>query len=132
MTRLLLLTIFLLSANFSFAQTQAEMNHDAYVDYQKADKELNSVYQKILNEYKTDTVFIKNLKRSQKIWIQFRDAEMIARYPDRETGYYGSIQPVCWNMHLTELTEDRTKKLKLWLTGIKEGDPCSGSVKIIN
>jgi uncharacterized protein YecT (DUF1311 family) len=41
-------------------------------------------------------------------------------YPDREDGYYGSIQPVCWNMYLTELTQERTKKLRIWLTGIKD------------
>jgi uncharacterized protein YecT (DUF1311 family) len=110
-------------------QSQGEMNQDAAKSYQKADKKLNDVYQRILKEYKEDTAFIKNLKAAQKIWIQFRDAEMKAKYPDREDAYYGSVQPMCWYLYKTELTERRTEKLKVWLTGIEEGDVCSGSVK---
>jgi uncharacterized protein YecT (DUF1311 family) len=118
-----------ISANFSFAQTQLEMNTEAGNSYLKADKELNSTYTKILKAYKSDTVFIKNLKTAQNIWIKFRVAEMKMKYPDREPGYYGSIQPVCWYNYLEELTKKRTKELKIWLTGIEEGDSCSGSVK---
>lgn len=118
-----------ISANFSFAQTQLEMNTEAGNSYLKADKELNSTYTKILKAYKSDTVFIKNLKTAQNIWIKFRDAEMKMKYPDREPGYYGSIQPVCWYNYLEELTKKRTKELKIWLRGIEEGDSCSGSVK---
>lgn len=89
-------------------------------------------YQKILKEYSTDLVFIKNLKIAQNIWIKFRDAEMNTKYPQREPGYYGSIQPTCWNMYMTELTQKRTKELRTWLIGIPEGDVCSGSVKMKN
>ena len=113
----------------TFGQTQLQMNQGANSSYLKADKELNVVYGKILNEYKADTAFIKNFKASQRIWIQFRDAEMKAMYPDRESGYYGSIQPTCWSSYLTELTKERTKKITIWLVGIEEGDACAGSVK---
>ncbi len=93
--------LFLLFFNFnSFAQTQSEINEEAYNNYKKADKELNTVYQKILIEYKSDIEFIKNLKTAQKIWITFRDAEMLAKFPKREPGYYGSIQPTCWSNYL--------------------------------
>ena len=116
-------------SNISFGQTQSEMNQDANNKFIKADKELNAVYNKILKEYSSDKEFIKNLKMAQKFWIQFRDAEIKMKYPDREVGYYGSIQPMCWSFYKTELTEERTKKLKIWLIGIEEGDNCSGSVK---
>ena len=129
MTRLIFSIIFCWTITFCFGQSQGEMNEDAAKDYQKADKELNNVFQEILKEYKEDTAFIKNLKVAQKIWVQFRDAEMKAKYPDREDGYYGSVQPMCWYLYKTELTEERSKKLKVWLTGIEEGDVCSGSVK---
>ena len=76
--------------------------------------------------------YIKNLKVAQRIWIQFRDAEMKAKYPEREAGYYGSIHPMCWSIYLKELTEDRINKLQVWLTGTSEGDSCNGSVKINN
>ncbi|SFE67470.1 lysozyme inhibitor LprI family protein [Flavobacterium xueshanense] len=132
MKKLLILASFLLISNFAIGQTQLEMNATANTDYQKADKELNSTYKKILKEYSIDLVFIKNLKIAQNIWIKFRDAEVNMKYPQREPGYYGSIQPTCWRMYMTELTKKRIKELKIWLTGIPEGDACSGSVKMKN
>jgi uncharacterized protein YecT (DUF1311 family) len=125
-----LITFFGLTiSNQTFGQTQLEMNQEEQSKYLKADKELNLVYNKILKDYKSDTEFIKNFKNAQRIWIQFRDAEMKSKYPDREEGYYGSIHSMCWSIYFTELTEERTKKLKMWLTGIEEGDLCSGSIR---
>jgi uncharacterized protein YecT (DUF1311 family) len=114
----------------SFSQTQSELNQKALESYKKADKELNTIYQKILSEYKSDTLFIKNLKASQRIWITFRDAELNMKYPERDPNYYGSIQPTCVAMYLEQLTKERIKTLKVWLVGIPEGDCCSGTVKI--
>ncbi|MFT7271689.1 MAG: hypothetical protein ACI9V1_001211 [Spirosomataceae bacterium] len=119
-----------LLTNLCFAQSQSEMNMEARADYQKVDKGLNSTYKKILQEYKPDTAFIKNLKAAQNIWIKFRDAELKMKYPDRAPGYYGSIQPVCFYNYLEELTKKRDQDLRIWLTGIEEGDACSGSVKM--
>lgn len=113
-------------------QTQIELNENATKDYEKADKELNSVYQNILKEYSQDTAFIRNFKKAQRLWIQFRDVQMLAKYPDRKKGYYGSVQPMCWILYKTELTTDRTKKLNMWLEKTEEGDVCSGSVNIKN
>ena len=96
------------------------MNIQAGANYQKADKELNATYSTIFKEYKLDIAFIKNLKAAQNIWIKFRDAEMKMKYPDREPGYYGSIQPVCWYNYLEGLTKKRTNELKTWLTGIEK------------
>src|SRR5271154_5448351 len=129
MVRLIVLMLFCLFNLFGFGQTQNELNEIAYKDYQKVEKRLNSVYQKILQEYKSDTAFIKNLKIAQKIWIQFRHAEMRVKFPD--TYLYGSSFPMCWSSYLAELTDERTKKLRGWLKGTEEGDVCAGSVKRI-
>jgi uncharacterized protein YecT (DUF1311 family) len=129
MKKIFILTFFLTSMTYCFGQTQSDLNEAEHKRYLKADKDLNSIYQKVLLEYKQDTTFIKNLKTSQKIWIQFRNAEMKVKYPDRERGYYGSVHPMCWSIYLTELTNERIKTLKIWLDGIDEGDVCSGSVK---
>jgi uncharacterized protein YecT (DUF1311 family) len=127
---LLLLVGSLLSLN-SFGQSQAAMNQEADVAYRKADQELNRVYQQILKEYRTKTVFLQSLKAAQQRWIQFRDAEMKARYPAANAQFeYGSFFPVCYSNGLEELTKARTKQLRLWLTGIPEGDMCNGSVKV--
>jgi uncharacterized protein YecT (DUF1311 family) len=121
-----LLIGFLLLSKVAFSQTQLEMNQQAHADYLKADKALNTVYRKILSLYKADTVFIANLKESQRIWITFRDAEIKMKYPHREPGYYGSVQPLCWSGYLEQLTHERTE----WLKGAEEGDVCAGSVMI--
>jgi uncharacterized protein YecT (DUF1311 family) len=119
---LLASTIFLASLNISFGQ----VNKNSYA---KAEKEINSVYKKIIQEYATDKEFIKNLRASQRLWIKFRDAEVKARYPDREPGYYGSVHFTCIANLKTELTNERIKTLRVWLAGIEEGDVCAGSVK---
>jgi uncharacterized protein YecT (DUF1311 family) len=127
-TNLIALLVF--SATFGFAQTQLEMNQAAGVEFQKADKELNTVYQKIIKEYSADTLFIKNLRASQRIWIQFRDAEILVKFPETDPGYYGSIFPVCYSNYKTELTQARITTLKQWIDGVKEGDVCAGSIKV--
>jgi uncharacterized protein YecT (DUF1311 family) len=128
-TKSFLLTLLLFVVVFSFAQTQNQMNQKAYDNYRKADKDLNTAYSKILKEYKSDTEFIRNLRKSQKIWITYRDAEMSVKYPNRGSGTYGSSYQMCWYNYITEFTRKRTKELNVWLTGIKEGDVCAGSVK---
>lgn len=128
MNKIILLLLLTFSIN-CFSQTQAEMNQQAYASYNKADKKLNTIYQKILVKYKTDKLFVANLKKSQRIWISFRDAEIDMKYPNYPNQNYGSIHPTCRAVYLTELTESRIKTLNVWLNGIKEGDACSGSVK---
>ena len=115
---------------FSFSQTQGQLNDDAQNEFEKADKELNKIYNTILKSYRSDTVFIKNLKRSQKLWVQLRDVEMIVKFPDREHKYYGSVLPMCWSLYKEELTRRRINELSVWLNGVEEGDVCTGSVKI--
>lgn len=125
-----LLTILIcLTAMVAFSQTQMEMNKQAIKSLEKTNKELDEIYQQILIEYKTDTVFIKNLKASQKIWVTFREAELNVKYPDMEHRFYGSILPVCTAHYMEKLTRDRINTLKIWLDGYIEGDACNGSVK---
>jgi uncharacterized protein YecT (DUF1311 family) len=113
-----------------FSQTQADMNRDANESYKKTDKELNEIYKTILSEYKSDTVFIKNLKASQRIWVAFRDAELKVKYPETDTRYYGSVYPMCVSSYLEKLTHERIKTLREWTEGVEEGDVCNGSVRI--
>lgn len=129
-TILLLLACSLFSIR-SFGQSQAAMNQEADAAYRKADLELNRTYQQIFKEYRAQPAFLQSLKTAQKLWLQFRDAEMKARYPATNSLVeYGSFFPVCYSNGLEELTKARTKQLRLWLTGIPEGDMCNGSVKV--
>jgi uncharacterized protein YecT (DUF1311 family) len=127
----ILISFFFLTSMFCSSQTQSEMNITANQKYIKADKELNQVYSQILKDYKYDPVFISKLKTAQNLWIKFRDAEMNAIFPEMDKqSNYGSVFPMCWNIHLTRLTNERIKTLKIWQIGIEEGDVCSGSIKI--
>lgn len=127
--RIILIFLLCLISFAGQSQTQAEMNQEARLSYRKTDKELNDLYQRILVEYQADTIFIRNLKVSQRIWITFRDAELKVKYPEREPGYYGSIHPVCIANYLEQLTRERIKTLEIWVGGPEEGDACSGSVR---
>ena len=125
-----LIILLFLALNFNcFSQTQAEMNKEAYDLFNSANDELNEVYQKILAEYETDTLFIENLKASQRIWIKFRDAELKMKFPDYSDKIYGSIHQTFRAFYLLELTKTRTETLKEWIVGIDGLDACNGSVK---
>lgn len=111
----------------NFAQSQTAMNK-AYSDFKRADAELNVVYQKILKSYSRETIFIKKFRNAQRLWIQLRDAELAAKYPNR--GTYGSVAPMCESIYRETLTKDRIKFLNIRITGIQEGEVCLGSVRM--
>jgi len=107
-----------------------EMNQTENDKYTKADEELNRVYQQILIDYKNDSTFIEKLKISQRLWIKFRDSELEMKFPEpNKRLYYGSMYPMCAAGYLTELTEQRTERLKKWLEPTLDGEGCNGSIK---
>ena len=124
------LTLICLPWSEARAQTQRDMNEDAATIFKEADKKLNSLYQKILKDYADDPVFIASFKTAQRCWITFRDAQLKMKYPDREPGYYGSIQPMLETRYLTELTKDRIKALQVWIDGVQEGYLSGGTVRV--
>ena len=128
------LLLLLMTATLAVSQTQSEMNEDAFARYKKADFKLNNIYQTILDDYKSDTIFVKALRKAERLWVQFRDAQVEMMYPkettDSQTSYYGSVYPTCVSEYKLSLTEDRIKTLQEWIDGIEEGDVCSGSIHI--
>lgn len=126
------LTILLLVLSFNcFSQTQAEMDLEAYEEFHVSDQQLNDIYNVILTKYQSDPIFIENLKKAQRIWIQFRDAEMEMKYPDTPEYNYGSIYASCRAYYLKKLTDERIVTLKEWLGGSFEYDICAGSIQAI-
>jgi uncharacterized protein YecT (DUF1311 family) len=90
------------------AQSQAEMNHQAAKDFEKADAKLNSTYAALMAKF-PDAESKRKLKESQRAWIAFRDAEA-AFAADQFRG--GSAAPVLRWTSMTETTEQRIKQLK--------------------
>ncbi|MFV8226457.1 lysozyme inhibitor LprI family protein [Christiangramia aquimixticola] len=113
-----------------YSQTQGDINQNAYDEFKEADKKLNEVYRTIISEYKKDTIFINNLVKSQRLWIQFRDAELEMKYPQYGGKYYGSVLPMCKALYLKNLTNQRIETLKNWIKGADEGEACNGSVNM--
>lgn len=112
--------------------THTEMNACTRAEFISADNELNQVYQRIVREYADDPVFLDKLRKAQRAWLAFRDAELQALYPyagEDSRLHYGSVWPVCANLALEELTRERSRELRRWLEGVPEGDVCAGSVR---
>jgi uncharacterized protein YecT (DUF1311 family) len=114
------------------ARTQYELNNCSSDELRKVDAELNALYQLILTDYADDPKFIEKLKIAQRAWVKFRDAEMEALFPphNEDPNFYGSVQPMCESNWLVILTKQRIEQLKKWADRTKEGDICSGSIKI--
>ena len=125
-------TLFLIVLHcYGFSQSQAEMNAEATAAYKTANNELRDVFQQILLTYKSDTIFIQQLKKSQNLWVAFRESELDLRFPaPNKSAEYGSMYSFCSATLLTKIIQQRTKNLRIWLDGIPEGDVCSGSVKM--
>ena len=118
--------------NILFAQSNPEIIQSEYAKYEKSEKEINNIYQRILKEYRSEPGLLKNLKAAQRLWIQFRYAEVKTKYPDETGASYGRVYSMCISIYLTQLTNERIKTLRVWLTGIEEEDVCAGSVKTKN
>ena len=107
--------LFLLLAVFRPAgarsQSQAEMNADAAAEFAKADKELNEVYAKVLGVL--DEEAKERLKKSQRAWIAFRDAEAAFRADAEARG--GSMWPLVHEGIRGTLTKERVKMLREYL-----------------
>ncbi len=124
----LFLFLFILSAYLCSGQTQSEMTSDANGKYISADSALNVVYHQVLHMYAKDSTFIENLKATERLWIQMRNAELKLKYPDSDQK--GSVQAMCTSLYLTDLTNERIKTMRVWLQGAQEGDACAGSAMI--
>jgi uncharacterized protein YecT (DUF1311 family) len=125
---LLIIIVLLITAFPSYSQTQAGMNKEAAAAYKNTDKKLNDVYQKIIKLYSANDLFIKNLKAAQRIWLQYRDAQIELRYPKENEDYYGSSLPMCKLNYSAELTNVRAKELEEWIKEPAEGEICNGTV----
>lgn len=108
------------------AGNQMEMNICAEDEFKKADAELNKVYNTLLQKEKSDLLFIKKLRESQKAWIKFRDTELDATFACENSALvcWGSMYPMCYHTYKTKMTMDRTSRLKKYLTEGRPADDC--------
>jgi uncharacterized protein YecT (DUF1311 family) len=96
---------FLFFTSFCFAQTGEE---ELYVEYKKADTELNTVYNSLKN--KLGSADKKALTESQKAWLKFRDLNCLFISKEKSEG--GVIANKMKIDCLTQITQQRTMELK--------------------
>lgn len=108
------------------AMSQNDMNQCAYLDFEKADKELNIVYKQAMKsaeatdkdaaEMGPDYVgAVKALKKAQRAWIDYRDGHCDGM-GFQATG--GSMQPMLIEGCKAGLTTNRTKELRELIEGL--------------
>jgi uncharacterized protein YecT (DUF1311 family) len=87
-------------------QTTMEMTNCMDGEVKKADAELNRVYQAALKKHRPENAI--KLRKAQRAWIAFRDAQCEA-----EGSLYqgGTIQPVIMGHCRLILTQQRTKHI---------------------
>jgi uncharacterized protein YecT (DUF1311 family) len=108
------------------AMTQADMNQCSYMDFEKADTELNAVYKDAMKSAveadkqaaEMDPAYVgavKALKKAQRAWIDYRDGHCDG------VGYEavgGSMQSMLISGCQARLTEHRTKELRELVDGL--------------
>jgi len=107
--------------------TQIEMNACAANELAEADRQLNASYQALLKKEAKNTAFIQKLRKAQRAWIDFRDAELEAMYACTEPNpavCWGSMLPLRYTSYKAKLTRERNERLRRLMT---EGQPADGS-----
>ncbi len=91
-------------------QTQSELNICSAVDYQRADKQLNLIYNQVRNLVSAN--HRSQLIIAQKAWISFRDAD--CKFAQSAFAG-GTIAPLITNNCRTDLTKKRVSELNSYL-----------------
>jgi uncharacterized protein YecT (DUF1311 family) len=100
------------------ATDQATLNQCAGQQNKVADKELNTLYQKITTRLKDKPEAKKLLVGAQRSWIAFRDAE--CKFSASGVAG-GSVYPLIYSHCTTDLTKARVEVFKNYLK-CQEGD----------
>lgn len=89
------------------------------------DQTLNRVYTDVQARHAGNPVFLDRLKKAQRAWLRWRDAEVAAMYPDLADG---TVTPGCAADFRAQLTQERIVRLKRWVDGVAEGEVCAGTL----
>lgn len=104
---------FLLFLGFGVLHGQSEATTQAEKSFKEADARLNQAYQETLQTIVREKLPghpEEDLRKSQRAWLKFRDAEASARALVEAEG--GSIYSTYYCAFLAKLTEDRIKQLE--------------------
>jgi uncharacterized protein YecT (DUF1311 family) len=100
------------------------MNECAADDLKRTDADLNTTYRQVLSKYSNDPGRVARIKKAERAWMAFRDAEIDAVFPESDRKERGSVFSMCRSMRLTRLAEERIEALKAMLKH-EDGDLCA-------
>jgi uncharacterized protein YecT (DUF1311 family) len=85
---------------------------EAFMNYKITDAKLNDVYKRLLDKNKLDQQFIKNLRNSERLWIKFRDAQLVEKYHQEVSIDDVNKLTTSQLIFLAILTDKRVKELQ--------------------
>lgn len=97
--------------------SQAEANACSRREYEKADAEMNKVYDQLMSELSGGSgKDQQKLKQAQLLWLQYREANC-----ESEASIYegGTIRPAIYNLCLASMTRERAMRMKAFLAEVK-------------
>lgn len=113
--------LFLVLGQSALGQTQLQMNEQSNLDFQKAEQDLNSVYEKLSGKVSADGQ--KSLRAAEDSWIHFRDLECSF---ESLGSVGGSVHSMAVRKCKLERTKQRIKELDRQLN-CQEGDITCGN-----
>ena len=92
--------------------SQSDLNKCADEEARRADQDLNSAYQRILERVRNDARVVAAIRSSERAWLEYRRAYMNAMYPkkDKQTAY-GSFFPMEFELLEASLIREHTQRL---------------------
>lgn len=113
---LILLLLFLSFSSLAQSSSTAEINENAYISYEKSNKQLLKVYQKVLSKfvnYDVDGAAKNALIGSQQSFINYRNKEAVFMEKKFKGG---SMMPTFKYRTLKMLTDSRKQQLLYYLS----------------
>ena len=111
-------------------KSQTDINLDEENSLTFLTSKLDSMYSVVIEEYQDQKIFIKNFKKSQVVWKQYMESQLLARFPEDEEYRGGSSFNMCYALYKQHLIKERISSVNDWLIGFPEGEICGGSVKV--
>lgn len=123
---ILILSFILATSSPIFAQPD---EFDTIKELINAEKLRFSTLVQIKNLYSDKPDFISAFEKSEKKWMEYRDAQLEMIFPgENKQLLYGSVYRQVYNIQKIRLTKQHTNELEHWVNGVPEGVLDWGSV----
>ena len=116
--------------SYDAEKSQTDINLDEENSLTFLTSKLDSMYSAVIEEYQDQKIFIMNFKKSQVVWKQYMESQLLARFPEDEEYRGGSSFNMCYALYKQQLIKERISSVNDWLIGFPEGEICGGSVKV--